>query len=186
MVNSSWTSGHIKNITGDNKNVKIVYPPCNTKSMEEFELKNRKKIILCVAQFRPEKAHSVQLDAFSQFISKTNHKDTQLVLVGSARNNDDHKRVVALESQARELKIEDSVKFVVNASYDEVLHWLSISSIGINTMIDEHFGINVVEYMVRLFLKKVVLILMFNFIGRWINSSCTCFGRSFIGYYIKV
>lgn len=31
-----------------------------------------------------------------------------------------------------------------------MLAWLSKASIGLSTMVDEHFGINVVEFMVRL------------------------------------
>lgn len=42
------------------------------------------------------------------------------------------------------------VTFVVNASYPDVLKWLSRSSIGLSTMVDEHFGINIVEFMVYL------------------------------------
>ena len=30
-----------------------------------------------------------------------------------------------------------------------MLDWLSRASIGLSTMVDEHFGINVVEFMVR-------------------------------------
>ena len=43
---------------------------------------------------------------------------------------------------------QDHVQFVVNAEYSEMLEWLSRASIGLSTMIDEHFGINIVEYMV--------------------------------------
>lgn len=43
---------------------------------------------------------------------------------------------------------QNQVSFVVNAPYPEMLYWLSRSSIGLSTMIDEHFGINVVEFMV--------------------------------------
>lgn len=38
----------------------------------------------------------------------------------------------------------------MNASFEVLLHNLSTASIGINTMVDEHFGINVVEYMVSI------------------------------------
>ena len=38
--------------------------------------------------------------------------------------------------------------FLVNAPYPEMLTWLAKASVGLNTMVDEHFGINVVEYMV--------------------------------------
>ena len=40
------------------------------------------------------------------------------------------------------------VDFVVNASYPAVLDWLSKASIGLSTMVDEHFGINIVEFLV--------------------------------------
>lgn len=43
---------------------------------------------------------------------------------------------------------QDFVEFVVNAPYSVILEWLSKASIGLSTMVDEHFGINVVEFMV--------------------------------------
>lgn len=43
--------------------------------------------------------------------------------------------------------MQDSVKFLVNAPYDELLQLLKSSIAGLNTMEDEHFGICVVEYM---------------------------------------
>ena len=39
------------------------------------------------------------------------------------------------------------MEFIVNAPYAELLRWLARASIGLSTMVDEHFGINVVEYM---------------------------------------
>ena len=45
--------------------------------------------------------------------------------------------------------MQNHVQFVVNAPYPEMLAWLSRASIGLSTMVDEHFGINVVELMVR-------------------------------------
>ena len=44
---------------------------------------------------------------------------------------------------------QENVEFVLNAPYPDVLNWLSRAYAGLNTMVDEHFGINVVEYMVR-------------------------------------
>lgn len=40
-----------------------------------------------------------------------------------------------------------AVEFVVNAPYPLMLDWLARASVGMNTMVEEHFGINVVEYM---------------------------------------
>lgn len=44
---------------------------------------------------------------------------------------------------------QENVEFIVNASHEEVLSYLARASIGLSTMVDEHFGINVVEFMVR-------------------------------------
>jgi alpha-1,2-mannosyltransferase len=41
------------------------------------------------------------------------------------------------------------VELLENAPYSEIVRRLGEASIGLNTMQDEHFGINVVEFMVR-------------------------------------
>lgn len=74
----------------------------------------------------------------------------KLFLLGGARNADDHARVQALRDLAEELNITPHVQFIVNASYLEMLGWLAMASIGLSTMVDEHFGINVVEFMVQI------------------------------------
>ena len=98
----------------------------------------------------------------------------KLVLIGGARNDEDAARVESLRSLAGELGIsvsltlscscfytlgsidgdcvpfpQENVEFIVNASHEEVLSYLARASIGLSTMVDEHFGINVVEFMVR-------------------------------------
>jgi hypothetical protein len=52
--------------------------------------------------------------------------------------------------------LQEYVDFVVNASYPRVLELLSEASIGLNTMVDEHFGINVVEFMVSTIFPNLV------------------------------
>jgi alpha-1,2-mannosyltransferase len=47
--------------------------------------------------------------------------------------------------------VKEYVDFVVNAPYPRILELLGEASIGVNTMVDEHFGINVVEFMVSPF-----------------------------------
>ncbi|EMD39617.1 glycosyltransferase family 4 protein [Gelatoporia subvermispora B] len=179
MVNSSWTKNHIDSILQyadplldalhflpplilikillsssgtPPKSAEIVYPPCDTREMEKFPLERRERVILSVAQFRPEKDHSAQLRAFHELLkSHPEHAavehSVKLVLVGGSRNADDAARVEGLKALANELGIQDRVEFVVNASYPEMLGWLARSSIGLSTMVDEHFGINVVEFM---------------------------------------
>jgi len=60
---------------------------------------------------------------------------------------EDASRVDSLRQLAKKLGIEEHVRFIVNAPFPDMLRWLSRASIGMNTMVDEHFGINVVEYM---------------------------------------
>ncbi|KAF8877139.1 mannosyltransferase [Gymnopilus junonius] len=178
MVNSSWTKNHVDSIlrysddlldlihlfppqvviklfTLQNAPVsaRIVYPPCDTREMAKFPLTPRKRVILSVAQFRPEKDHQAQLLAFHDLLkshpeyAREGGDHVQLVLVGGSRNEGDARRVLELRDLARNLEIEPHVQFVVNAPYSVVLEWLSRASIGLSTMVDEHFGINVVEFM---------------------------------------
>ena len=87
----------------------------------------------------------------------------QLVLVGGSRNVGDATRVENLRLLARELGIQEQVRFIVNASFPDMLGWLARASIGLGTMVDEHFGINIVEFMVRLF----PILLSFSRIQTW-------------------
>ncbi|KAH7928759.1 glycosyltransferase family 4 protein [Leucogyrophana mollusca] len=179
MVNSSWTKNHIDAILQHSdtlldllhqippfvairlitagspspKSARVVHPSCDTREMSRFALEGRERVILSVAQFRPEKDHAAQLHAFSHLVkahpeyADTGTQGARLVLLGGSRNEGDAARVDSLKRLAKELHIEDHVQFVVNASYPEMLNWLSRASIGLSTMVDEHFGINVVEFM---------------------------------------
>ncbi|CAE6479872.1 unnamed protein product [Rhizoctonia solani] len=136
--------------SGSRKNLSTVYPPCDTQTMSSFSLEGRKNIIMSLAQFRPEKDHAKQILALSKlFEIYPEHKEqgVRLVLIGSSRNAADEARVKVLQNLVTELHLDGSVEFIVNASYDVVLSWLAGASIGTNTMVDEHFGINVVEFM---------------------------------------
>ncbi|KAG6865199.1 hypothetical protein C0991_004570 [Blastosporella zonata] len=172
MVNSSWTKNHVDAIlqhsdflldvfsnlsplvvfnspNAELTHADIVYPPCDTREMTRFVLENREKIVISIAQFRPEKDHAAQLLAFAQLLEiyPEHSANTRILLLGGCRNQGDADRVNDLRRLAKGLKIEDRVEFIVNAPYPEMLSLLSKASIGMNTMVDEHFGINVVEYM---------------------------------------
>ncbi|KAF8627395.1 hypothetical protein AX17_006210 [Amanita inopinata Kibby_2008] len=173
MVNSTWTKDHVDAILqhsdpildllhiysllcfygSETKASRIVYPPCDTRAMADFPLHNRQRVILSVAQFRPEKDHAMQLRSFHKLLGKypehaaSDDHGVKLMLIGGSRNSEDAARVEGLRQLARELGIQEHVDFIINASYSVVLDWLRRSSIGFSTMIDEHFGINVVEFM---------------------------------------
>ncbi|KAF8574226.1 glycosyltransferase family 4 protein [Ramaria rubella] len=130
----------------------IVYPACDTKQMSTFALTGRRRTIISLAQFRPEKDHAAQLYSLAElFKTYTQHRSesdqVKLVLMGSSRNAGDAARVEKLKALAEELGVQSNVEFVVNAPYSLLLEHLRRASIGLSTMVDEHFGIDVVEFM---------------------------------------
>ncbi|KAH7444492.1 hypothetical protein KP509_02G079700 [Ceratopteris richardii] len=158
MVNSSWTKSHIEKIWGIHDRIKLVYPPCDTRTLQELPLERNSTSIyfISVAQFRPEKAHGMQLEAFANLLNRLNKGNNsdpvrsgniRLKLVGSCRNEEDKGRVVNLKQRCSELGIADKVDFLINVSYRELVELLGAATAGIHSMIDEHFGIVVVEYM---------------------------------------
>ncbi|KAF7974291.1 hypothetical protein HWV62_12432 [Athelia sp. TMB] len=173
MANGTWTAAHVDQILGHEdalldalhwlpplvllklaepaappRHARIVFPPCDTRAMAEFPLDERERVIVSVAQFRPEKDHAAMLRALSAlFAAHPEMKDVRMVLIGGSRNAGDAARIEGLRALAAELGIEGSVEFVVNAPYPLMLSWLARASVGLNTMVDEHFGISVVEYM---------------------------------------
>ncbi|KAK9049022.1 hypothetical protein SSX86_032010 [Deinandra increscens subsp. villosa] len=151
MVNSSWTHSHIEKLWGIPDRIKRVYPPCDTTGLQALPLEREATppVIISVAQFRPEKAHTLQLQAFSLSISKLDSDVSRpkLQFVGSCRNDADEARLQNLKDLAVELKVEDDVEFYKNVTYRELVKLLGGATAGIHSMIDEHFGISVVEYM---------------------------------------
>lgn len=67
--------------------------------------------------------------------------------MGGCRNKEDFGRVEALKKLAHELGILENVQFIVNAPFGDIVRVLGASLAGLHSMIDEHFGISVVEYL---------------------------------------
>ncbi|KAI9007038.1 hypothetical protein CLU79DRAFT_778985 [Phycomyces nitens] len=149
MVNSTWTKGHIDQLW--NTNAQIVYPPCDTDRLNELPLQDRLPMIVSVAQFRPEKDHSMQLKAVARLLETHPEwktcKGFELVLIGSSRNQGDEDRIKRLRQEVASLGIQDYVRFEINAPYDVLVSSLGKAKVGLHTMWNEHFGIGVVEYM---------------------------------------
>ncbi|XP_027101591.2 GDP-Man:Man(3)GlcNAc(2)-PP-Dol alpha-1,2-mannosyltransferase-like [Coffea arabica] len=151
MVNSSWTKSHIEKLWGIPDRIRRVYPPCDTSGLQALPLERpmTPPKIISVSQFRPEKAHPIQLEAFAVAITKLdlNLPRPKLQLVGSCRNEADERRLQELQDLAVELKVADDVEFHKNVMYSDLVKLLGGAVAGIHSMIDEHFGICVVEYM---------------------------------------
>ncbi|KAM3757709.1 hypothetical protein ACB098_02G209900 [Castanea mollissima] len=151
MVNSSWTQSHIEKLWRIPNRTKRVYPPCDTSGLQVLPLERPSKtpIIISIAQFRPEKAHTLQLEAFSVALKKLDADlpRPKLQFVGSCRNNSDEERLQNLKNKAIELKVDGDVEFYKNLMYRDLVNLLGGAVAGIHSMTDEHFGISVVEFM---------------------------------------
>ncbi|TQN70521.1 GDP-Man:Man(3)GlcNAc(2)-PP-Dol alpha-1,2-mannosyltransferase, partial [Colletotrichum shisoi] len=161
MTNSTWTQGHVQRLWGPYRQAKarnypiaVNYPPCAVEELEEAvevseaSEKKREKALVYIAQFRPEKNHTLIIQSFAEFLNTKSEaaKDAKLVLIGSVRDDHDSKRVYTLRLLVNELGIKDRVEFHLDASWPEILDWLQRASVGVNGMWNEHFGIGVVEY----------------------------------------
>ncbi|KAG9446768.1 hypothetical protein H6P81_012896 [Aristolochia fimbriata] len=151
MVNSSWTKAHIEELWKIPCRTRRVYPPCDTKALQVLPLERsfETRAIISVAQFRPEKAHALQLEAFALAIERLNSSSyrPKLQFVGSCRNNEDQDRLLKLKSRSIELNLDKHVEFHKDLPYKDLIQLLGGAVAGIHSMIDEHFGICVVEYM---------------------------------------
>jgi alpha-1,2-mannosyltransferase len=213
MVNSSWTAGHIQQLWWRLRAPALVYPPCDTTDLQRLPLDRKLKhlFLVSVAQFRPEKNHRLQLEAYALARQRAGvfgaacvracvhaagrgmgvwarawalapapaercssaaacgcpapapstprdaperasspHSPvlaSSLKMVGSCRGADDEARLAALQAYAEELGLSECVKWHVNVPYGELKQLLGGAVGGLHTMLDEHFGISVVEYM---------------------------------------
>lgn len=152
LTNSTWTYNHIKNIWFLNENISIVYPPCSTEKFIESETStqwDRKNIIVCIAQFRPEKRHGLIIEEYKRFLDNSHYTShpPKLVLIGSIRGQADKDYVEELKLKANKLEIPGkNIEFILDAKYEVIKEYLRASSFGLNAMWNEHFGIAVVEY----------------------------------------
>ncbi|CAL9118744.1 unnamed protein product [Musa textilis] len=152
MVNSSWTRSHIESLWKIPRRTKRVYPPCDTSSLQQLlplERPVRSPVIISVAQFRPEKAHGLQLEAFVLAVRRLDQDlpRPRLLFVGSCRNKQDEERLQKLKNRSEELNVDDYVEFHRDVMYRDLVQLLGGAVAGLHCMIDEHFGISIVEYM---------------------------------------
>lgn len=176
MTNSNWTIDHVRALwekgrkrQGRAHPLEVVYPPVAVEELERSvevtrdSERDRRPEILYIAQFRPEKDHQLVLRSFAKFFqasptssgSSTASDRPHLTLIGSVRNAADETHIYALRLLAHELHVTDSVTFLLNAPWNDnegtragssILSHLRSSTIGVNAMWNEHFGIGVVEY----------------------------------------
>lgn len=154
MVNSSWTRQHILQIWRQQAVTFLIYPPCNVTQFQNIPLHDDSRkatiSIVSVGQFRPEKDHRLQIQAFHLLlgnVSDSIRARLRLELIGGCRNEEDENRVQELQMLCKELNVQEHVHFYLNVSFTDLKHRLENATIGLHTMWNEHFGIGVVECM---------------------------------------
>jgi alpha-1,2-mannosyltransferase len=143
LANSTWTRGHIAQVWG--RDATLAYPPCGAMQSLPPRREGDSVIVMSLAQFRPEKDHALQLEAWA-LVPRPLRRKAKLVIAGAARHADDRVVLDALRAKAATLGLDD-VEFLVGAPRDVILARLASASIGLHTMRLEHFGIAVVEFM---------------------------------------
>ena len=136
MANSSWTRAHITSLLTSGRNgllaslallddkslaksgesagsCETLYPPCDTRALISFPLEGRKREILSLAQFRPEKEHWKQVEALARLFElcpdyKTGPRRVSLIMVGGARHPADEARVGELKALTQKLGVDVS------------------------------------------------------------------------------
>lgn len=71
----------------------------------------------------------------------------QLRIVGGCHRAAEKSRLAGLRQLAQDLGLQDCVEFLPNALYEDISSLLGGAVGGLHTMLDEHFGISIVEYM---------------------------------------
>jgi alpha-1,2-mannosyltransferase len=99
--------------------VEILYPPCDTTPDADLT-KSRQNLIISVAQFRPEKNHTMLIEAFSDFLQKLDQPDYKLVMIGGCRNEGDENRMNDLKKLTVKLNISEKVVFKPNLPFPEL------------------------------------------------------------------
>lgn len=154
MVNSTWTQQHIESLWKTRAHV--VFPPCDVDSFNKiYEERSSRKVdkssnalnVISIAQFRPEKNHQLQIEAFDYFVNQVEVPNSRLVLYGGCRDSEDHKRVDFLRDLVQRLDLSSRIDLVVNAPFENLINGMAKSDIALHTMVNEHFGIVLVEFM---------------------------------------
>ena len=93
-------------------------------------------LIISLAQFRPEKNHRLQIEAFSILKKQLGRNDLRLVMAGGVRNEGDENRADELENLAKKMGLEDFIKIERNVSFPRILELFETADCGIHTMQD--------------------------------------------------
>lgn len=88
LTNSTWTHNHIARIWWLNSEVDILYPPCSTEHFA-VDYSRKENLMVCVAQFRPEKRHELVIREYAAFASQFRGRSSGASSGASSGNSGD-------------------------------------------------------------------------------------------------
>ncbi|KAJ8600429.1 hypothetical protein CTAYLR_001403 [Chrysophaeum taylorii] len=141
-ANSSWTREHLQSLW--RRPCRVVYPPCDAEHLCSLPARDKDLLVFSLAQFRPEKNHRLQLDAWASLPDDVRTKVT-LVIAGAVRHEADEALLEDLRAESKRRDL--NVRFLVGAPRPEIVAHMRKAAVGLHTMRLEHFGISVVEMM---------------------------------------
>jgi len=134
MTNSTWTANYIKKAYGNDLKIKIVYPPVNIEELLSIN-GERRKIILTVSRFSPEK----KLDTIPDIAR--NIPEAEFYLIGSTSNYSPPV-IKAINKKATGL---NNFHIETDVPRKRIIELMSQASIYLHPPFAEHFGISIAE-----------------------------------------
>ena len=142
-TNSSWTQRHMVGNWGDSK-CEVLYPPCNVDEFWSQDFSGKKRVVVSLGQYRTEKRHDIQLDMMKYHLEKHPDSDVVFQIMGSGKFEESERIFKHLQNRVKNEGIKN-VELLKDLRFDDLMRRIKEATWGVHTMIDEHFGISVVE-----------------------------------------
>ncbi|MCD6509536.1 MAG: glycosyltransferase [Thermoprotei archaeon] len=143
LTNSNFTKAKIKEVWGVEADV--VYPPVDIRSFWNEKREGREASIVSVGRFVREKRFEVIIKAFSKVAEEV--EGSKLYLIGSSQATGSIRYMHELRELAKKLSIENRVIMMPDAPFADLLDVLGRCKVYVHAMVNEHFGISVVQAM---------------------------------------
>lgn len=141
LANSHFTADEIRRFSG--KKAEVLYPPAPSiifnNNPEHLTKNQRKNLVVTISRFDPGKG----LEKIP-YIASLTEPSIQFAIIGRVHYRD---TLLSLQKLTEKLGLKDRVKFFPDASRMEMKQILENAKIYLHTMVDEHFGISIVEAM---------------------------------------
>jgi alpha-1,2-mannosyltransferase len=142
-TNSSWTQRHMEGNWGEGA-CQVLYPPCNVDEFWSEDYSGKQPLVVSLGQYRSEKRHDVQLDMMKHHLQKNPASPVKFKIMGSGKFEESERIYRHLLQRIQDEGIRN-VEVLKDLRFDDLMNTIKSATFGVHTMIDEHFGISVVE-----------------------------------------